>query len=45
MGKLEQGVIMLVLGSGFLALLLECLLDGIADSLLSLRLLTHHMLP
>jgi hypothetical protein len=38
-------VIVLILGSGFLALLLECRLDGIADSLLPILLLTHHMPP
>ena len=32
MGKLEQGVIMLILGSGIFALLLECLLDANLDT-------------
>jgi hypothetical protein len=45
LGELEQGVVVVVWASGFLALLLECRLDGFAYSLFPLRLLTYQMLP
>jgi hypothetical protein len=45
MGELEQGMVVLILSSGVLALLLKRLLDGIADSLLPIRLLAIHMSP
>jgi hypothetical protein len=45
MGELEQGIIVPVLSGGFLALLLKCRLDGVADQLLPGRLLPLQMLP
>jgi hypothetical protein len=45
LGELEQWVIVTVLGSGLLALLLECRLHDFIYSLLPLRLLAHHMIP